>query len=50
MNQDVQELLLKKKVMYLNMKRLLQITKTRHLKLMILLLFSVWEDAGVWAH
>lgn len=31
----------------LNIKQLLLITKNRHLKLMILVLFYVWEDARV---
>ena len=26
------------------------ITENRHLKLMVLVLFSVWKDARVWVH
>ena len=33
-----------------NIKRLLLITKDKRLKLMILVLFYVWEDARIWAH
>lgn len=32
------------------LKRLLLITKSRHLKVMVLVLFYIWEDARVWAH
>ena len=31
-------------------KRLLLITNNGHLKSMILVLFCVWEDAGIWAY
>lgn len=34
----------------LNIKRLLLIRKTRHLKLKVLVLFYVREDARVWVH
>ena len=40
----------KNKQMWLNVKILLLITKNRHFKLMILMLFCIWEDARVWAH
>ena len=33
-----------------NIKRLLLITKNGHLKLKILVLFCVWEDARIWGH
>ena len=39
-----------KKIMYQTSKKLLLITKKRHLKLMILVLFYMGEDAHVWAH
>ena len=38
------------KKMWPNIKRLLLITKYTHLRLMILVLFYVWEDAKVWAY
>ena len=31
-------------------KRLLLITKNEYLKLVILVLFCVWEDARIWGH
>ena len=40
----------KKKCCRKTYKRLLLNTKTRHLKLMILVSFCVWDGARVWAH
>lgn len=36
-------------VIYLG-KRLLLVTRERHRRLMIFVLFSIWEDAGIWVH
>ena len=40
----------KENKMWSNIKRLLLITKNQTLKLMIIVLFYIWEDARVWAH
>ena len=40
----------RKQNVWSSIKRLLLITKSQTLKLMIIVLFYIWEDARVWAH